>query len=276
MIRNEMKRAIGSINFKLAMSVGMIIMLLHFLQAGIPMYRVWSSVVKKTTDPMLLSKIQYIDTPLEIWLMIRINRFQYLYMYLLPLLTVLPHGASYISDCISGYANQILSRTSRRQYIFAKMCATFVSGGCVAVIPSLCNLVLCMCVLPWGTPVSSTKLYSVLPNSLFSHIFYSNPIIYVALATIVQFVFWGFFACTALTFSLLEEKTYMVLVTPFIVNFIVTTFASKLFSLGTYMITQFMYLPQFYMDRVGGIAIVFGVIAVLNLMFVLFGGKETV
>ena len=57
-----------------------------------------------------------------------------LYYYLVPLLAVFPHAASYLSDRKQGYIKNILTRTEKTHYYHAKYFAIFLSGGSAVVL----------------------------------------------------------------------------------------------------------------------------------------------
>lgn len=166
-------------------------------------------------------KFNYTDMPLEVW-MPRYgtsNRYYYLWITILPILCVLPYGLSYYNEKRKGMINQLVYRMGRKQYFMTKLFVAFINGGCVAVIPMIVNLLLCMCFIPWGTPLLSTKLYPVVESNVFCNIFYTRPFLYVCIYLILMFILFGLLNCLALFFVYFIDNAFALMITPFVLYF---------------------------------------------------------
>lgn len=172
----------------------------------------------------------YTDMPLEVW-MPRYgtsNRYYYLWITILPILCVLPYGLSYYNEKRKGMINQLIYRMGRRQYFTIKLLVSFINGGCVAVIPMIVNLLMCMCFIPWGMPLLSTKLYPVVEGNVFDNIFYTRPFLYVCIYLGLMFILFGLINCLALFFVYFIDNAFALMITPFVLYFA----EHVLFSLG--------------------------------------------
>lgn len=142
-----------------------------------------------------------------------------MYRYLIPLLAVLPFGATYFSDIRAGYIKNICTRTAKWKYLAAKYVAVFVSGGVTVVLPMLLNLLLTAAVLPSLAP-STNSLYSIFGGSMFATLFYEHPYGYIALYLFMYFIYGGVFSSLALLMKGMARYRFEVVLFPFVVYYI--------------------------------------------------------
>lgn len=161
------------------------------------------------------------DTALQIWMPNRgyANKYFYSLVMFMPIMAAVPYGASFLADIRTGLINQIAVRSKKSHYYTAKLIVAFVSGGTVAVIPYIFNLILCMCYLPWGTPLYSTGLYPVSSLSVLSELYYTHPELYVLIYLLRTFVLYGLINCLCLTMVYVEDNRFAVILTPFILYY---------------------------------------------------------
>ena len=90
------------------------------------------------------------------------------------------------------------------------------------------NLLMCMCFIPWGMPLLSTKLYPVVEGNVFDNIFYTRPFLYVCIYLGLMFILFGLINCLALFFVYFIDNAFALMITPCVLYFA----EHVLFSLG--------------------------------------------
>lgn len=151
------------------------------------------------------------------------------FLFVFPLLAVLPYGWSHLSEMKSGYTNNILCRTSRRNYIISKYIAVFMSGGLVIAIPMFFNLMGNAMVCPACIPTCTSMLTSVWQGAFLPMLYYTHPWIYSLIWIAVDFLWGGAISCISLALGFFIKKNVLLLLTPFAV-FVAFDFCISLFS----------------------------------------------
>ena len=140
------------------------------------------------------------------------------YRIILPMIATMPYALTYHMDIKSGYVKNVYSRTRRINYLAAKYIVTFISAGCVAVIPYLLNLYATSCVLPSLTPVKNGT-FPIRAICMFQETYYSHPYGYIALYMLIYFLYAGIFASVALAAARLVENVFLLTLVPFIIYY---------------------------------------------------------
>lgn len=167
--------------------------------------------------------------------------FEGLLYQLAPLLATIPYACSMRQELDFGYANHIFSRTPRSKYFIAKYLATFVSGGCVTLIPSTVNFVTLACFVPAYVPSVEQLLYTgVHPEMLWSHLFYTNPLLYVVLYSLVAFVLCGLWAAAVLGLSFVVHNRVALVSGSYLVALL-----SGFVSARIYVMLGYVVFPEF-------------------------------
>lgn len=222
-LKVEFCRVFNDWKFYSVILVGCIMAILAFFNTpGWIIARNWFKYMNgDATAALIIDKVNMVDTPLEIW-MPRYGSSSLFYttwLTILPILTVIPFGATYVEEKKKGLINQFVIRVSKKQYYLSKFIVTFISGGIVAIAPLITNLLLVMCFLTWGTPIKSSGLYPIVDGNVFELLFYEKPVIYVLIYLLYFFCIYGLISALALTFTYLEENVFAIMVTPFILYF---------------------------------------------------------
>lgn len=146
-----------------------------------------------------------------------------------PLLAAMPYACSLQSEKNTGYTNQILTRASRRQYLFAKYVAVFVSGGVAVVTAMILNFM----ANAWILPLCMTDPIVVGGGDgmFLSRLLFSKPMIYVCLCLVTCFLWAGTMACIALTAGLFVHRAIVIVLFPFAL-FLGSSFLIKSFAAG--------------------------------------------
>lgn len=219
----EFKRVFFNWKFYAVILLGSAMAILAFFNTpGWTIAQTWVSYMNGDANAaMIIEKINMVDTPLEIW-MPRYgssSKFYATWLTILPILTVIPFGVEYMKEKKTGLINQFRVRVKTSQYYLSKFIVTFVSGGTVAVIPLIVNLLLVMCFLAWGNPIKTSGLYPVVDGNVLEKIFYEQPALYIFLYLFYFFCLFGLISAVVLTFTYLEENVFALMVTPFILYF---------------------------------------------------------
>ncbi|MGN0318401.1 MAG: hypothetical protein ACI4E1_10780 [Lachnospira sp.] len=271
LLRLELKRALGSWKFLIVIVLGCVMAILAFIYTpGFTIATNWYKYMHG--DEMaasIINKINMIDTPLEIW-MPRYgasSTFYNTWITLLPVLTVIPYGIEYAREKKNGLINQYMIRINKGKYYASKFITTFISGGLVAVVPLIFNLLLVMCFLPWGMPIRSSNLYPVVDNNVLNDVFYNTPSLYVLIYLVYVFVLFGLISCICLSFVYIEENIFALTITPFIIYFsghVLLTFGLGMVGIS---LMNNASLYNTFSNNVGALLIQFAILLVADLAF---------
>ena len=152
-----------------------------------------------------------------------INIYGYIFFLLLPMLAVLPYADSFYADSKSGFAKNILIRTHKRDYLFAKYIAVFLAGGTVVLLPLLLSFLSAAMVLPAIIPQATSASHGIFITSMWHGLYYSHPFAYTFLYIGVDFVFAGLFATISLAVAKLAQNRIVTLLAPFILYIFLST-----------------------------------------------------
>lgn len=222
-LKVELKRAFVNKGFLFVMLFGSALAVLAFFTTKAWTFsKYWMEYVNN--DPVavqMADKLGFIDTPLEVWMPRygAASKYYYLWITILPILCAIPYSITYFQDRKYGLINQLIVRMNRRNYYIAKLVTCFVSGGTVAIIPLIVNLLMCMCFLPWGMPLRATNVYPVSDSNVFSEIFYTRPELYVIIYLVFTYVLFGLINCLALIMTLIEDNRFALMITPFVIYY---------------------------------------------------------
>lgn len=161
--------------------------------------------------------------------------FNSLYYMLLPLYAVLPFGISFYIDENSGYLKNIYCRVKKKNYIFAKYLAVFLSGAIASGMPFALSLVLTALKYPAVLPNSMAMQNHIVDASLLSEMYNTYPMIYVLFYLGIVMLFGGFLATVALVVSFSARNYLAVFFAPFML-YLVQYYGMSQFSLGQYSI----------------------------------------
>jgi hypothetical protein len=197
-LRAEMKRAILSRAFCVSVLLGVAAQLpgLYHYFSG------WSRQIANLAP--------FIYNAYEGWL----SAYSYgLMPVAVALLVTLPAAASYLQDSNTGYLNFILLRGSRSAYMRAKLLSNFLAGGLAVLIPLVVLFLFTCIVLPIGLP----KQLNVAEVGAFARLLRPSPLLYIAILSVVGFLFGGVYATLALSLSAVSKSRYVVMAAPFVI-----------------------------------------------------------
>lgn len=270
----EMNRAFHSRAFLFSLMVGCVMAMWYFCQFSWPLITHILKIQQGTVDPLFFEKINYATPAAEAWMGTHIADG---YFMVLPVLCVIPYGISFHMDCKSGYVNQLVTRVGKKEYFKAKLLAVFVSGGVVAAIPLILNLITCMCFLPVMFPVASTQLFPVSAGSVLGELFYSKTwsFLYIMIYILFDFVFFGLLNCVCLVMSFLEDNRFTIALSPFIIAFAFHVLCGWVIGKSGYSPMQYTYFPRLYWVNLGIVLAEVLVLLTCALAFLLGSRRDT-
>lgn len=140
-----------------------------------------------------------------------------LFFTLLPMLAAFPYGWSWCVERKSGYVRMAVIRGGKKNYVLAKACAVFLSGGLTVLIPLAVNFAAVTCFVPAVLPsVTYMPYYGVYHGTMWSGLFYTHPLIYVLLYLALDFVFAGLLAVAAMSVSVYVKNRVAVMILPYL------------------------------------------------------------
>jgi len=207
LLKNELKRMFFSKETALALLVGVGICIWYSIQY------VWMKDIYDTT-------LQYCpESVFYNWLGAFIFPAQtFLYYLILPLLVVLPGGATYYEDVKNQYITNIYTRCVKWKYLLAKYIAVFLTGGIVFILPLLLSLFISMSHFPMLLPEAIIEIGPA-PTGMLCNLYYTHPWSYLCVFFIIDFVFAGGIAAISLAITHFVNYKLGVIIIPFVIYF---------------------------------------------------------
>lgn len=213
LLRIELQRVFRNKATYVVFIIACSISLLHVFHNVVPRVEAWNEMALN-----LKSDMQYPYHLFGEWICGNSYNLEgFLYFMILPLLAVLPHSLSFCVDKENGYIKQMYMRLDRGYYLAAKFGAVFLTGGLVVVLPLVLNLAVCAALLPALKPQGLAGTF-INASVLWSGIYESHPLLYVAIYLFIDFMLGGLIAGLPLFFSFFTEKKFIVLLMPFIMH----------------------------------------------------------
>lgn len=222
LFRNEWKRAVNGIYFKLTVIAGVLLAVVSAVES----FR--THILFQLHNGVLGAENVYPNTITEVWIGMDISTmYNYLFMILFPILAALPYAMASYEDRESGYISQILIRESRKVFYPARYLVTFLTGGICISIPLVLNLMLGALYAP-VMPQSPTEYQTYIDGTSFaSELFFKSPLGYIAIFLVIDFLWGGLFAVCALSVTDVVKNKYIIPAVPFLLHMVV-------FYLGSY------------------------------------------
>jgi len=220
MIKTEIKRALTSKSFKLAILFAIIITVLAaFYAISTEYYRwsIWDLYYINADGSMNKDPVISISTLYQCWIGGNYSPFSIVFYYLLPIISALPFSWTLASEIKSGYRKLVVVRSGRMNYYFSKYFATFVSGALVIAIPLVINYVIVACFVPARLPDPGECIwYGVYMNSFLSELFYTQPLVYDLTIITIDALFAGLWATLCLSMGFFIKNKASVIILPYV------------------------------------------------------------
>lgn len=274
----ELKRAFCNKMFLLVLIFGGVLAILAFTCSGdLEVAKYWYDFVSGKEGAKVLD-VDKTRMALQLWMPNAgySNKFYYLLVTITPILAAIPYGTSYVLDKKNGLINQFAIRCKKKYYYISKMLVAFISGGTVAVIPLLINLIVCMCALPWGKPVYSFNYYLVTKDAVFASLFYEFPELYVFIYILFDFIVFGLLNCICLSFVYIEDNIFALVLSPFIFYYVVSAICKYLPTESNCSLLSNMDMMMLYNKEVIPILIQVGILLILAVSFLIRIKKDVI
>lgn len=206
-LKNDLRKAFCSRGMAFSLGIGICIALAHFFQYVFPKY-VYDPDISFCPESVYYNWIGASCFPLQ----------TFVYFLILPILAVLPNGASFYEEKESTYMDQVCIRSSKRIYILSNCIATFLSGGFAFTIPLILNFLLTCTRLPMLTPEPIVDIGPSL-TCIMPDLYYEKPLFYVCFFLLIDFSFAGGISMISLLASFYAENKFVVLLAPFVVYY---------------------------------------------------------
>ncbi|MBW6411667.1 hypothetical protein [Clostridium weizhouense] len=204
MFFQEVKRGFSRISFKIALFIGTVACIL-------------SSILMKTESYSIQSYIKaYEISSYDNFIFFNLNSISNILILIFPILSVLSYSDSYLEDINSGFIKCIHTRYSKKKYLMYKFLSNFVVGGLGFVIPLIINFIILILSYPSLPTHAILGKQTILCGGLFPALFYTYPILYIALWLVIYFMYAGAFASISLGVSTIIKNKFVVLFIPFL------------------------------------------------------------
>lgn len=223
----ELKRCFSGRSFAIALLVGVGIVVFHFFQ--ILIFYNWN------VTGVLCENAENGWIPLTVfnrWILMIVDGWlKEVFLYLVPLIAVLPYAASYHGDIKSGYINQITTRGGRKAYLVSKYSVVFLSGLLALAIPIVLDMLMLMALFPVGQIFMYSNYYSGDSGSLWGKLFWEHTWVYAGVFTLIVSGLGGLAGCLALTVSRILENRFLISLFPVL---FLTFYSSLIEAFGWY------------------------------------------
>ena len=214
MLKNELRRAFFNTGMLLSLLIGHSISLAYIISIYMSHFKRMEQLNKY--DIEIYNQLSQ-STPFDGWILGHPTKYIIVFMYLLPILVVLPYADSYCKERKSGYEKNILVRSSRKKYRVAKCIAVFLSGGFVTASVVFMNLMWTFCYVPYREPISSSGTSLITGKTMLGLFYFEHPFIVCLLYILGIFMFSGAVALISLLISEFTTNVFTVSLTPFLI-----------------------------------------------------------
>ena len=138
-----------------------------------------------------------------------------LFFTLLPVCAVLPYASAFHQERKVGYLRVMLPQCGKKSYFLAKTMAVFLTGAAVVILPLVVNFLAVSAFIPATAPQVNYNFYNyVLFGDLWADLFFTQPLLYVALYILLDSLFGGLLGLFAFALSFLIRNRVVILVLP--------------------------------------------------------------
>lgn len=138
------------------------------------------------------------------------------FMFVAPVLAIVPFACSGASEALSGYEAQVALRAPARRRVLAKGLAVFCSGAAVVAAGLVANFLALGCALPMRTPViEDWFITGIWWDCMFSWFIYNAPAAYVVAFTLFDAVLMGLWAAFVCGLGSVTRNRVILVVVPY-------------------------------------------------------------
>lgn len=174
----------------------------------------------------------------------------------MPVITVLPCAALFLSEYKSRYMRNVLVRTGKRRYIISKILCAFLMGAAAVLMGEIVLMIVCTAIDPHA---SNAILRAMGKGSIYS-IYSSSVVKYALLESANLMLFGGVYSCFALGFSALLNNKYLTLTTGFLLSNVVIAELKKVVNIPYDTTCENLFFLDFYHFTYADVLIQYGCI----------------
>lgn len=234
-LKNELYRISHGRAFFVLLGVLFILMAVDGVQA----WSVYKDNLMQTVEQIPLGEdgtfSQYpwlqIYTLYNSWIGGRVNQLiPQVFLYSLPVFSVIPYAVSYLSEEKSGYTRIMVSKVGKSVYFTGKYLSVFLSGFLISVLPMLFSLLFTACLIPGYKPdVSFGLYYQIISYNLLADLYFTRPLLTVLLVILRVGIFAGAWATIPYVLTFFVKNQFVALFSPYLVLlFIIASFERAL------------------------------------------------
>ncbi len=176
------------------------------------------------------------------WIGGRVNQtIPQVFLYTMPVYTVIPYAWSYLSEERSGYARIMVTRLGKVPYFMGKYCAVFLSGFLTVTIPMLISFGFTACLIPAYQPdINFSLYYQIGLTSLMRDLYYTYPTLTAFLNMLEIGIFAGAWATIPYVLSFFVKNKFVALFSPYLVLLFAIASAERALVYRSYLETSIL------------------------------------
>lgn len=144
-----------------------------------------------------------------------------IFKFLFPLLVCAAVGDLVAEDINSGYIKSFIAHSNLKKYLTQNMVVSFIIGGIVGVLPAVINFVSLLYFVP-QTPLNQFySMFLVSHQEFLPGLYYSHPLLYLAVRFIFIFIFGGALSLLSTTLAFRAKNRYVAIITPLFIVMVI-------------------------------------------------------
>lgn len=222
-LKNEIYRILHGKVFLVLLGILLIFVALD----GVCAWSVYRKNLEQTLEQIPLSEdgtfSEYpwlqIYTLYNSWLGGRVNQLiPQMFLYALPVFSVIPYAVSYLSEEKSGYTRTMVSKVGKSAYFIGKYISVFLSGFFISVFPLLFSLMITACLVPAYKPdVNFGLYYQIISYNLLNNLYFTKPMLTVFIVILRIGIFSGAWATITYVLTFFVKNQFISMFCPYLV-----------------------------------------------------------
>lgn len=216
--KTEIKRSI----FNTGMFICLLIAIIYNFVVMNNYYRL--SIYKRFIEPWyvrpIISNGGLYSGTLYSWTFFRATPYYVYFMFILPMLAVLPYGSRLFFERRTGQLKNQLLRQSRGSYAIKKFISIYVSGGVAVTLPVFISLMVTYAVWPYHktSPVSSVLAFP----GWFKKLYFSHTWAFILIVLFAWFIYGGLLVSISIITSLMFDNLLTIFASPLFIYLIIS------------------------------------------------------
>jgi hypothetical protein len=235
-LKHELSKLLQSRAFKIAVAVGCLLSLAHFVYTLYYVKEVYYDNFASINHPAGLDNISLLYRFLGCD---NFSVFGTLFYLELPILAAMPYGASLHNERKNGYQIQVIARVGKKRYLAAKFITAFLSGGIVIGTSLIFDLMLCAMICPLSSVHILSWEMSMGQGTFCVNLFYNYPVLFLIAAILMSSVWGGVCAVLAMAAEMFIQNAVIIILFPLILLYLVSFVTEYLHGILFYTIYEY-------------------------------------